>query len=417
MSDDTELVALKASGISLTRIMVPLMVCSALICVGTFYVVNDLSPYATNKIYTLRDDIGRTKSEIKIPIGTFYDGIDGYILRIDDRNDETGMMKGVMVYDHTGNKGNTSISIADSGIMRMSKAKDYLTFHLYNGYNYQETNTKKYRDTTLALRKIHFSSQEMIIPLANYALQKSDEARFSDQVRSMNLDELLHCHDSLQALSDSALVRHLADFSNYATVIYRKQLDTTWNQKGMAKIDIPKDLPWKSLAEERDAYSAAASNARQMESTMNNYNFESYEYNFTLRRANVEIWRKFSQALACLIMFFIGAPLGALIRKGGLGTAAIVSVLFFVLYWVIDISGVKLARDGAATAFIGTFVSAFVLLPTGLYLTWMAIHDSTLLSSEGLKRWWRKIRSKIMSLFRKRVAGSPARKAQGSCLP
>ncbi|MBQ1750425.1 MAG: methionyl-tRNA formyltransferase [Bacteroidales bacterium] len=226
-------------------------------------------------------------------------------------------------------------------------------------------------------------------------------ARFSDQVRSMNLDELFHCQDSLQALSDSALVRHLADFSNYATVIYRKQLDTSWNQKGMAKMDLPKNLEWKNLSGERNAYSAASSNARQMESAMNNYNFESYEYNFTLRRAKVEIWRKFSQALACLIMFFIGAPLGALIRKGGLGTAAIVSVLFFVLYWVIDISGVKLARDGAASAFIGTFVSAFVLLPTGLYLTWKAIHDSTLMNAEGLKRGWRKIKSKIMSFFRK----------------
>ena len=241
----------------------------------------------------------------------------------------------------------------------------------------------------------------MIIPLANYALQKSEEARFSDQVRSMNLDELFHCQDSLQALSDSALVRHLADFSNYATVIYRKQLDTSWNQKGMAKMDLPKNLEWKNLSGERNAYSAASSNARQMESAMNNYNFESYEYNFTLRRAKVEIWRKFSQALACLIMFFIGAPLGALIRKGGLGTAAIVSVLFFVLYWVIDISGVKLARDGAASAFIGTFVSAFVLLPTGLYLTWKAIHDSTLMNAEGLKRGWRMIKSKIMSIFRK----------------
>ena len=217
----------------------------------------------------------------------------------------------------------------------------------------------------------------------------------------MNLDELFHCQDSLQALSDSALVRHLADFSNYATVIYRKQLDTSWNQKGMAKMDLPKNLEWKNLSGERNAYSAASSNARQMESAMNNYNFESYEYNFTLRRAKVEIWRKFSQALACLIMFFIGAPLGALIRKGGLGTAAIVSVLFFVLYWVIDISGVKLARDGAASAFIGTFVSAFVLLPTGLYLTWKAIHDSTLMNAEGLKRGWRKIKSKIMSFFRK----------------
>ena len=174
LGEHYELAAMKAAGISLTRILAPVVVASALIAVAAFFIGDRLVPYSINQIYTMRDDIGRTKSEIKIPLGTFYDGIEGYILRVDDRNDETGMMYGVMVYDHTTDKGNLRVTVADSGMMKMSKAKDYLTFQLYNGTNYQETNTKRYRDTTLALQRIHFSRQEMVIPLENYAFQHSD---------------------------------------------------------------------------------------------------------------------------------------------------------------------------------------------------------------------------------------------------
>ena len=329
MGENSELIAMKASGISLVRLMAPLMICSAVISVLAFFTVNDLSPYATNQIYTLRDDIGKTKSEIKIPEGTFYDGIEGYILRIGDRNEKTGMMYKVMVYDHTRNRGNTSVTIADSGVMKMSKAKDYLTFNLFNGYNYQETNTKKYRDTTLALRKIHFSAQEMIIPLSNYAFQKSDSARFSDQVRSMDMAHLIMGRDSLQKLSDEALERHKEDFRRQSSLTHTSQLDTSW-RTFPALADVPHPLNWKNTQLQRNIYETAASNARQMESTLTNYEVESFEYNYILRRTNVEIWKKFAQALACLILFFIGAPLGALIRKGGLGTSAIVSVLFYI---------------------------------------------------------------------------------------
>ena len=401
MGENSELTALKASGISLTRLMTPLMICSIFISIVAYFVVNNLSPYATNQIYTLRDDIGRTKSEIKIPEGTFYDGLEGYILRVGRRDPNTGMMYRVMVYDHTNNKGNTSITVADSGIMKISKAKDYLTFQLYNGYNYQETNTKKYRDTTLALQKIHFTRQELIIPLANYAFEKSDSVRFSDQVRSMNMDQLTHGRDSLQALSDSALVRHLKDMRIMAPFNHRAQLDTGWRSKGYDNLDIPEPLAWKDLRRKLNAYESAGSNARQLENNLNSYNIESYEYNFILRRTNVEIWKKIAQALACLILFFVGAPLGALIRKGGLGTSAIVSVLFFVLYWVVDISGTKLARDGAVGAFFGNFISALVLFPIGMFLTWKAIHDSTLFSADGFKTAWRRIKSRIMTFFRK----------------
>ena len=199
MGEQYELTAIKAAGISLTRVLAPMMVVSALISVGAFYIGDRLVPYSINQIYTMREDFSRTKSEIKIPVGTFYDGIEGYILRVGDRDKESGMMYDLMVYDHTDNKHNTSVTVADSGMMKLSKAKDYLIFQLYHGTNYQETNQRKYRDTSLALQRIHFARQEMVIPLENYTFQHSDSARYGEQVKSMSIAQLSVGRDSLSA--------------------------------------------------------------------------------------------------------------------------------------------------------------------------------------------------------------------------
>jgi len=403
MGEHYELTAIKASGISLTRVLVPLIFVSILISVGAFYIGDRLVPYSINQIYTMRSDLGRTKSEIKIPIGSFYDGIDGYILRIEDRDNRTGMMYDVMVYDHSGNKGNTALTVADSGIMKLSKAKDYLTFMLYDGISYQETNTKKYRDTTLALRRIGFIKEEMIIPLENYAFQHSDSARYGDQVRSMSLKQLTQGHDSLSRASDEGLIAHLSEFDRTVNFTFHSQLDTSWVSMGRSNIDMDGNWEgWKDLEAEANAYDGAAGIARQAEAALQSQGYEAFEYTKILRLTDVEIWRKYAQAIACLLLFFIGAPLGALIRKGGLGTPAIISVLFFVLYWVVDISGEKLAKDGATSAFVGKFISAFVLAPIGAFLTTKAIQDSSIFNTDTMKSWFRKIWSKISGFFHKR---------------
>lgn len=401
LGENYELTAMKAAGISLARILAPVIIASALISIAAFFINDRLVPYSINQIYTMRDDIGRTKSEIKIPEGTFYDGIEGYILRIDERNDETGMMYGVMVYDHLSNKGNTRLTVADSGMMKMSKAKDYLTFQLYDGTNYQETNTRKYRDTTLALQKIHFSRQELVIPLENYSFQHSDSARYGEQVRSMSNEQLKHGRDSLGELAAAGLAKHLAELRGSSALMFRNQLDTNWKEGGKKPLDLePRPEKWDNPRDYKRALEGAASNAQMLQSTLETQGMDAYEYTRLLRWSNVEIWKKFAQALACFILFFIGAPIGSLIRKGGLGTPAVVSILFFVLYWVVDISGTKLARDGAATPFVGVFISAFVLIPIGAFLTWMAIREKAI-NLDAFKTWRRRIFSKIMSLFRK----------------
>ena len=399
--ENNELLAIKAAGISLQRVLIPLGTVCIVVSIAAFFISNDLIPLAYNKIYTLRDDIGKTKEEIKIPTRTFYNGIEGYILRVNERDDETGMMHGVMVYNHTGNKGNTSLTLADSAEMRMSKDKTYLTFVMHHGSNYEETNDKKYRDTTLQMQKIDFDKQSIIIPLENYAFQKSDSSRFNDQVKSMNLKQLEESQDSIGRRDSVGKTENINAFYRSRVLRYNSQLDTA-EQKAVRPFAKEGAGDWKDIESEIRAVERAKNNAEELQNNLTSFSRERAHNTYILRLIDIEILKKFALSIACFIFFFIGAPLGALIRKGGLGTPAIISILFFVAYWVIDISGVKLARDGAVAPFSGVFFSSYVLFPTGLYLTWKAINDSAIFNIDAIKSGFRKVKAKIMDIFKKK---------------
>ena len=403
MGENNELLAIKAAGISLQRVLVPLTCVSLLISIGAFFASNNLTPVAYNKIFTLRDDIGRKKDEIKIPIGVFYDGVEGYTLRIDGRDDKSGMMYGVMVYNHSGSRGNLSLTIADSGSMKMSPQKDYLIFNLYSGISYDETNTRKYRDTTYQLQQIDFTEQELVIPLENYTFQKSSEGKYSDQVKAMNLKGLTQDRDSIGRHFDSTVVSQRGRLLTNSNLRYLKQYDTAFGKN--ISVPLPYDslkvCQWDELSKERDALKEAISASNKYISTMESYSRETFSDIYLLRRIDIEILKKYSQALACFVLFFIGAPLGAIIRKGGLGTPAIISILFFVLYWVVDISSTKLQNDGAVNAWIGAFLSTFVLAPIGGFITWKAINDSDILDTDAFKIWFKRIKNKITGKLRK----------------
>lgn len=399
LGENNELLAIKAAGVSLARVFVPITGAIILICVGAFFAANNLIPEAYSRIFTLRNDILRTKNEIKIPEKTFYDGIDGYVLRI-DRRDKSGMMHGVMVYNHSSNKGNISLTMADSALMTISDNKQYLKFELFDGKNYEETNTKKYRDTTLQFQKIDFKHQELLISLENYAFQKSEAGEFKDEIKALRLDQLEFQKDSLGTINKSLVGSHKASMMTTPHLKYASQLDTTC--KGIQSSFKPEDLgKWNDLGQMTNAYYRAASAANEVSTTLSSNARDTYQYTYLLRRIDEGIFKKFALALACFIFFFVGAPIGALIRKGGLGTPAIISVLFFVLYWVIDVTGTKLARDGAVDSFTGVFISAYVLLPLGAWFTWKAINDSAIFNLDSMKNLFRKIKRKIVNIFHK----------------
>ncbi len=400
MAENNELLAIRAAGVSFSRVIAPLIAASALIAVGAFFIGDRLVPLAYNEIYTLRDDIGKTKNEIKIPSGTFYDGIDDYILRVDSQDKKSGMLHGVMVYDHTANRGNIALTIADSALIRMSKGKDYLTFTMFNGSNYKEDNTVRYSDTSLVLQRVDFARQDIIVQLSNYKFEKSDSSRFGDQAKSMSVVQLHHQSDSLHHYVDSMQNVHLASIRRMKPFLESVQLDTATRNPDRSLFSYEGFCRWKTADECAVAYREASDKASRHASELGSLKFDTYEQNYYIRHTDIELLKKFAQALACFILFFIGAPLGSLIRKGGLGTSAIISVLFFVLYWVVDISGTKLARDGAIDSVTGAFISAYVLIPIGAFLTWKAVNDSDLFNLDQFKTWRRKIGSRIAGFFR-----------------
>ncbi|MBR5856584.1 MAG: LptF/LptG family permease [Bacteroidales bacterium] len=400
MGENNELLAMKAAGISLQRIISPLILVSVIISIGAFFASNDLIPVAYNKIYTLRDDIGKTKEEIKIPTGIFYNGVDGYSIRISER-DKNNIMHNIMVYNHSGNKGNVSLTIADSGHVRLSNDKSSMIFTLFSGINYEETNKKEYRDTSLSLQKIDFSSQEVIIPLENYAFQKSDDARYGNEVMAKDLKQLAIDRDSLKKVFDKTLDSQLSKSISSSNLIYTFQFDTSKASRYKGIIDIDTIFASGDLHDRENAINRATNVINNQISSYRFYERELFQSAHPLRRATIESYRKFTLSLACLIFFFIGAPLGAIIRKGGLGTPVIVSMLFFVIYWVVDISGKKLANDGAIGPFAGTFISTFVLIPIGIFLTIKSTRDSALFNADAYKIFFHKISNRFSKLRKK----------------
>ena len=402
LSENTELMAMKASGISFGRIIAPLAVTAALIAVGTFEVCSRLVPHAFNEIYTLRDDIARTKDEIKIPPGTFYDGIEGYILRVDSQDKDSKMLYGVQVYDHTAHKGNISVTMADSALMKLARSKEYLTFSLFNGSTYREENTLRYNDTSFILQHIDFARQELLIPLKNYSFEKSDSVRYDDQIKTKQMAELRHLSDSLRHYMDSMHTTRYAQIRHSSTLLLAKQLDTALRNPDRSDFSYPGVLKWETGLQEKNAWASAAESAMKLSGEVNNFRFESYDQSYNLRQADLSYLEKFAQGLACLLLFFIGAPVGALVRskRGGLGVGLIISVLFFVIYYVVNISGSKLARDGAVETPVGVFISAAVIAPLGAFLTWKALRDSDLFNMDQFMSWLRKVKSKIGRLFR-----------------
>lgn len=393
LGENNELLAMKASGISLQRLLAPLIVFAVVICIGAFFASNDLIPLAYKNIYALRDDITRTKEEIRIPNGIFYNGIDNYTLRVTSNDKETGMMYGIMVYNHSNRNGNTSVTLADSGSIRLTADKQNIIFNLHHGQTYEEGKRKNWRDTTYPMQRIRFENQEIIIPLDNHAFKRGDDERFGNEIMAQNLKSLGHRRDSLDSLYTIAKTDFKQKILPGSGFDFANQLDTAQNKGFGTLFPIDSLPPAADELEQVEIINRVIEKIDRLMMYIDSFVMEDIQYNNPLRKTSLEWFRKFSLSFACLIFFFIGAPLGAIIRKGGLGTPVVVSMFFFVIYWVVDISGKKLATDGTITPALGAWISSAVLLPMGVFLTWKATADSSLFSPESYMKFIKKIRA------------------------
>jgi len=385
MGENYELIALKAAGISLQRILFPLMIMSLIISIGAFLFANNIIPVTTLKGRTLLWDITRQRPEIQIQEGVFSNGIEGYSIRIGKRDYKTNMLYEMRIYDHTKKTGNTSVVIADSGRIAMTADKSFLEVTLYHGHTYEDMpeSKKSVRENkTHPFRYDFFDEQVFRIPLSGLDLMRSDVQIFKSNAQMKNLNQLTKDIDSLLQ-TGSVQVEQLRGI---VQPVYRNpelksmRIDTTLRSKVPDHYRI--EFNKLSKSKRQAAIQDAVNNVRTQKEQAAGLTYELEDVNRKARLHKIEWHRKLTMSLACIIFFFIGAPLGAIIRKGGIGTPIIIAVLFFVIYYVISEIGRKSAREGAMTPFEGMWMSTFIILTIGIFLTWMATRDSSIFNQE-----------------------------------
>ncbi len=420
LGENYELLALKSAGVSLQRIMFPIIILVVLLSVGAFYFANNVLPYSNLKMKSLLWDVKRQRPELTIKTGVFYSGIPNFNIRINEKDPKTNLLKDIQIYDHREKRGNIKVTIADSGYMKMTADEKNLLLILYNGYSYNELedNRRRNRNKTYPHRREEFNEQRIVIELEGYGLQRTDENLFKSGYSMMNLKQLEHVQDSLQRelnafhdkYSDNLIrgnyfrkrdyIRNMRTKREMETTMRDSansgdsmQNETIQNPEKDKQVHLDIDSIYASLSgsDQSRIISQALSFARTTSSYVDNSNLNMSARIKRLTRHKIEWHRKFTLAFACFIFFFIGAPLGAIIRKGGLGMPVIISVLFFILYYIITITTEKFARENLISPFAGMWMASFILLPAGVFLTYKATTDSVILNMDTYVNFFKKI--------------------------
>lgn len=396
-----ELTAMKASGVSLLKAMRPLMVLMAFVAIGAFFFQNNVLPIAQTKMWTLIYSMRQKSPELEIPEGVFYDQIPGYNLFVQSKDRNTGMLNNVMIYDMSAGFDNARIILADSGKMSMTSDKTHLFLRLYDGEQFE--NLKEQGGTVkgnVPYRREMFDSKEILISFdANF--NRMDEDGMRNQYVGKNIEELQATIDSVNHRIDSIGTTYgeaIKQIPYLGIPYYERQY------AGGGVIEVPqkpitleKPLDIDSLYRGKNAASQKGLIAQAITKAKRNrqdYEFRSYQMRDdrkTIRRHGIELHKKFTLSFACIIFFFIGAPLGAIIRKGGLGMPLVISVFLFIFYYIIDNSGYKMARGGRLEVWEGMWLSSAVLLPLGIFFTYKAVNDSAVFNRDAYANFFRRI--------------------------
>jgi lipopolysaccharide export system permease protein len=398
MAETNELMALKCSGVSLIRIMLPLITVMLFMSAGAFYFANNLIPSANLKFHSLLYDIRSQRPALDIREGVFYRDIDNYSIRINKKDKKSTNIRGVKIYDHTSGQGNDVVMTADNGQMFMSKDKNFLVIRLFDGYRYADMETKPGARNTLPFNRTHFNSYEMKFDLSAFKLSRTNETLFKDHYEMLNIKQLVYYQDSMTKVTDGFRKDLEAGMKPY----FQYERDTAYATHSRVKTKpFPTNLSIISsidAAKRKATITDALINARNVKSIIDNQGKNIIEYEKVIAQYKIEWHRKFALSLACLTLFFIGAPLGAIIRKGGLGMPTVVSIIMFLVFYIISIMGEKSAKQGVIPAYIGMWIPTAVLLPIGFFLTWRANMDAINFSSEGIVRLFKKVKG----LFKKK---------------
>lgn len=401
LGEHFELTAMKASGVSLLKVMSPLIVLISMIAIGAFFFQNDVLPKANVKMYTLLFSMRQKSPELEIPEGAFYDQIQGYNLFVKSKDKDTGLLRNMMIYDVSKGYGYANVIVADSGRLSFTEDKKHLFLQLYSGESFEDLKDDRTLDRrgNALYRRETFALKEIMIPFDATFSRMDDDAMRSQYV-GKNLTELRHTIDSVNVKVDSIGGSIAKQFLREPVcgVPLRKNTVkkgvTTEVRMGVQMAE-PLDLDSMFAASELEKQKSYVEDAKRRASNVKSeFEYKGYsleENRKTIRRHEIELMRKFTLSFACLVFFFIGAPLGAIVRKGGLGTPIVISVLLFIVYYIFENMGYKMARDGHWAVWKGMWLSSAVLLPLGVFFTYKAVNDSAVFNPDAYLNFFRRI--------------------------
>jgi len=387
-----ELLAMKAAGISLIRVMRPLILFTLFICCTSFYFQNVIAPKAQVKLYTLLFSMKQKSPELDIPEGVFYDEIEGYNLYVKHKNRDTGVLYNIMIYNFSDGFDNAHIIVADSGKLEMTADKQHLNLHLYSGEMFENLKSQSGSVENVPYRRESFKEKHSIIDF-NSNFNMVDESFMNNQYQSKNMIELQSAVDSMTQIVDS--IGH-SFYSEAIKITYRPGIQMTKEDtlkiKNSRLTAISTDSIFNnfSLPQKQRIIASALSNSQSIGNDWRFKSFNTAETDTRIRKHEMEWHKKIALSISCLIFFFIGAPLGGIIRKGGLGMPVVVSVLIFIIYYIIDTTGYKMARDAKWILWTGMWISTFILAPIGVFFTYKSNKDSVVLNADTYINWIRK---------------------------
>jgi lipopolysaccharide export system permease protein len=400
LGEHYELVAMKASGISMWKVMRPLLNFSLIISVLAFFISNSIIPIATLKWRTLLTDVQRQKLAFNIKEGVFYKDIDNYVIYVEKKGKDGSHIYGVKIYDHTDRQGNTKIISADSGMMSMSPNQRNIIFTLYNGYNYTDLTPDNYKETR-PFERMSFKQEQLKFSLASFDMTRSDEDMYKSYQQMMNirqlstsLDSLQHRFTGKQEAFAQGFSRRWSNYNSLHSDQARQHIPKLILDSIVADTCIPLSWPLLDRYEGEARASilnmayASAQNAKD-NVAFNKMDFKTQTEN--INKHKKEWHKKFTLSIACLIFFFIGAPLGSIIRKGGLGLPVVISVVFFIIYHLISTIAERMAVFGDLNMFLGVWMSSLVLLPVGLFFTFKATTDAALFDGDSWKKYFKRL--------------------------
>lgn len=402
-----ELLAMKAAGISLLKIMRPLIVFIAFICCLSFYFQNVIGPKAQADLGTLLISMKQKAPELDIPEGVFYDEIEGYNLYVKHKNRNTGMLYDVLIYNFEKGFENAQIIKADSGRLEMTADKKHLYLHLYDGEQFENLKSQNMNQRNVPYRREAFREKHAIIEFDS-DFNMVDAGIMSSYSSSKNMRKLQTDIDSMRLRNDSvgrAYYREAMEGMYKITGSITREDTLKIEKAHLGEYNADSIFNMATLVQKQKIVSAAVGRA---EGAGSDWSFKSNDISateYSLRRHMTSWHEKLTLSLACLIFFFIGAPLGGIIRKGGLGMPVVVSVLIFIVYYIINNTGYKMARDGKWIVWMGMWTSTAILAPLGAFLTYKSNNDSVVLNTDAYINWFKKIVGirNVRHLFRKEV--------------